>query len=279
MSPVYPINLSKNCVISLFMKRQNDIDKFCTILVEPNSNLPMANYISSGSWLVTTKDPLDFAIACHGSKYKMTMNKRINPPISILTINETCTATNDNMTLLPFYNRQSSYDLKDDSFVDIINNYHLTSRKLWRTFHQSLPKFNLTKLPKELSNIKEIPMDEFISQLKSLGQVTEDSPIPNWVYVLIYAVIALLVGIIIFIVCKYKGRLRLRLPCSAKREGSERVKNFAAKYDRVAQLVSVKTEGDVTTNRDVASAPMLASQKDDPPNNMYPVLKFPVTEQ
>ncbi|CAC5412413.1 unnamed protein product [Mytilus coruscus] len=48
-SPVYPITLSKNCAISLFMKKENDIDKFCKVLVEPSSIFPMANYISSGS--------------------------------------------------------------------------------------------------------------------------------------------------------------------------------------------------------------------------------------
>lgn len=93
ISPVYPINLSKNCVISLFMKKENDIEKFCKIVVEPNSILPLANYISYGSWLVTTDKPLRFAIACQDSKYKTTSNKIINPPLDILTLNESCTAT------------------------------------------------------------------------------------------------------------------------------------------------------------------------------------------
>ena len=62
ISPVYPINLSKNCIISLFMKKEIDVEKFCKVIVEPSSILPMANYISSGSWLVTTDKPFKF---CH----------------------------------------------------------------------------------------------------------------------------------------------------------------------------------------------------------------------
>jgi hypothetical protein len=46
----------------------------------------------------------------------------------------------------------------------------------------------------------------------------------------------------------------------------------------VDQLVSAKTEGDVTTNRDVASAPMLGKPKDEIQNNVYLVLKLPLSE-
>lgn len=75
------------------MKKENDIEKLCKIVVEPNSILPLANYISYGSWLVTTDKPLRFAIACQDSKYTTTSNKNINPPLDILTLNESCTAT------------------------------------------------------------------------------------------------------------------------------------------------------------------------------------------
>lgn len=276
ISPVYPINLSKSCIISLFMKRPEDIDRYCRVLVEPSSILPMANYISSGSWLVTTDSPLDFAIACHGSKYKNTFNKRIYPPLSILMLNETCTATNDYLTLLPFYNKESSYSIVDDSFTKLLHNYNITSRKLWKPFHNSLPKFNLTELPKELKDIKIIPMDNLINRLQNLQRIDVSSKFPNWVYSLIYFVIALLVGVAIFICCKC--RKRLRLPCSAKREGGERKNDFAPKYGVLGQLVSAKTEGDVTTNRDVASAPMLGNPKDEIQNNVYPVLKLPLSE-
>ncbi|VDI77655.1 Hypothetical predicted protein [Mytilus galloprovincialis] len=64
----------------------------------------------------------------------------------------------------------------------------------------------------------------------------------------------------------------------ARRGGGEKVMNFAAKYDKVGHLVSAKTEGEVTTNRDVASAPMLVNHKEDTQNNIYPVLKLPIID-
>ncbi|CAG2205199.1 unnamed protein product [Mytilus edulis] len=270
ISPVYPINLSKNCITSLFLKKRNDIDKYCRVVVEPNSVLPMASYISSGSWLVTTNTPLRFAIVCEKYKQKSTFTKIINPPLNILALNETCTATNDYLTLLPFYSRQSSYTLEDDPFTKVIQNYNLTMRKLWKPFHDSLPKFNLTELPKELKNIKEIPMDNLIYQLKNLQTIQEDSSFPNWVYNVIYLVISLLLGIVIFILCKY----RKKLPCSVKRGSGCKMQNVAPKYDRVSKLVSAKTEGDVNTSRDVPSAPMLDNSKEEVANNLYPLLKL-----
>ncbi|CAC5360969.1 unnamed protein product [Mytilus coruscus] len=72
------------------------------------------------------------------------------------------------------------------------------------------------------------------------------------------------------IVCKY----RKRLPCSAKRGSDCKVQNVALKYDRVSQLVSAKTEGDVNTSRDVPSSPMLDNSKDEVANNAYLLLKL-----
>ncbi|VDI59909.1 Hypothetical predicted protein [Mytilus galloprovincialis] len=143
-------------------------------------------------------------------------------------------------------------------------------RKLWKPFHDSLPKFNLTELPKELKNIKEIPMDNLIYQLKNLQTIQEDSSFPNWVYNVIYLVISLLLGIVIFILCKY----RKKLPCSVKRGSGCKMQNVASKYDRVSKLVSAKTEGDVNTSRDVPSAPMLDNSKEEVANNLYPLLKL-----
>jgi len=108
-------------------------------------------------------------------------------------------------------------------------------------------------------------MDDLISKLNSLGQISNDSSISNWVYTIIYISVALLAGVIIFLICKFKRRLGL--PCSAKREGSKREKNFAAKYDKMGQLVSVKTEGDATTFTEAASAPLLGTHQEDTPNN------------
>ncbi|CAC5401357.1 unnamed protein product [Mytilus coruscus] len=75
ISPVYPINLSKNCITSLFLKKRNDIDKYCRVVVEPNSVLPMASYISSGSWLITTNTPYALPLFVLSFSYYVNIEK------------------------------------------------------------------------------------------------------------------------------------------------------------------------------------------------------------
>jgi hypothetical protein len=54
-----------------------------------------------------------------------------------------------------------------------------------------LPKFNLTELPKELKDIKIIPLDYLINRYKIYKELMVSSKISNWVHSLIYFVIAL----------------------------------------------------------------------------------------
>ncbi|CAC5417991.1 unnamed protein product [Mytilus coruscus] len=72
----------------------------------------------------------------------------------------------------------------------------------------------------------------------------------------------------------YYVNIEKKLPCSAKRGSGCKMQNVAPKYDRVSQLVSAKTEGDVNTSRDVPSAPMLDNSKEEVANNLYPLLKL-----
>ena len=70
-----------------------------------------------------------------------------------------------------------------------------------KPFHNVLPKFNLNELPKELKDVKIIPMDNMINRLQNLQRIDVSPEFPNWVHSLIYFVIALLVRVAIFICC------------------------------------------------------------------------------
>ena len=67
-SPTYQINLSKLCVTTLFMKKGRNIDRDCRTMVMPNSPLPIAKYISSGSWITTTNENINFEM-CVSQSY------------------------------------------------------------------------------------------------------------------------------------------------------------------------------------------------------------------
>ena len=67
-SPVYPVNLSKFCIISLFMRNKEKRHETCRTLVRPSSVLPMAEYMSSGVWIITTQKRLRLSIVCHNGQ-------------------------------------------------------------------------------------------------------------------------------------------------------------------------------------------------------------------
>ncbi|CAG2242291.1 unnamed protein product [Mytilus edulis] len=152
-SPTYPINLSNLCITTLFMKKGRKVLVDCQTLVQPFAVLPMAKYISSGSWLITTRIPLKFAIACRYADQKITSSIEIFPPIDILRLNESCTANNDYMALLPFLHSKSKFQVQDQ-FAELIKAYNFTNIGIWKPFHKTFPKFNLTKLPKELKKYR-----------------------------------------------------------------------------------------------------------------------------
>ena len=266
-SPIYPINLSNLCVTTLFMKKGRKLWVDCQTSVKPFSVLPMARYISSGSWLITTKKPLQFAVVCRASGIKKTTNVQVLPPLDVLKLNATCTANNDYMTLLPFYKKETKFEI-EDPFSRLVKGYNFSDSSLWKPFRTSLPKFNMTKLPKELKNIESIPMDNLIYKLKQLEPIEADFDLPNWAYTMIYFSIAIVIGILIVLFCKYRHKVKCN--CLAKRGSNRGIHIVATKYLGGDQVVSTKVEGDVSTPADAirASAPLLEERS----NNLYPVL-------
>ena len=86
-SPVYPMALSKLCVIALFLKDKERIAKNCNSIIEPNSVLPTASHIIDGLWFVAAQQVVTFTVVCPGKK-KETVD--IDPPIGMVKLNLSC---------------------------------------------------------------------------------------------------------------------------------------------------------------------------------------------
>ncbi|CAC5422638.1 unnamed protein product [Mytilus coruscus] len=106
-SPVYPVNLSKLCVIALFANKENWKTR-CTVKVRPNTVLPMATYLTDSMWAVTTINEFRITIRCD-DKTNMLTDQIINPPTTIINLKRTCTATSDHLTLLSTYQMESTF--------------------------------------------------------------------------------------------------------------------------------------------------------------------------
>ena len=104
---VLPVNLHNLCILALFFKDNNKVDKYCQKIVEPNAILPAATYIASGHWLVTAKAPLEFSIVClasNGRKSPKTQSiQRMTTFVDVISLQSGCHAANDYLNLPPYY--------------------------------------------------------------------------------------------------------------------------------------------------------------------------------
>ena len=203
-SPVYSIVSTEMCVIQVFLGHQDGITKLCKTVIQPNDPSPQARYLTDGHWAITSAVPLTFSVICNStaSSSKVITTRT---PIDIISLDLTCSAFNGYMTLLPFFQKRTHYNLTDQ-FRRFIQNYHFGLIKVWRQFELKVPNFLAIKIPAKLKEIKEIPMDNLINELQESQVELEDMPAgpPFWVYMLDA------VGLIFILVILFKFRRRLR---------------------------------------------------------------------
>lgn len=206
-SPVY---LSKLCVIALFMKDDQAINNSCQTIVTLNSILPIAQYFSGGVWVITTEKMLRLTVVCQSKNDNVEI--MIKPPMTIVKLEKTCTANNDYLTLLPFYQYETHYNF-EEPLNNLFKNYNFTYARFWNTFHTSLPNFKLSSLPKELKHIPSISMDNMISKLNHLDQVRvkDDEPFPFWIYILAAIGLLILIGVLYILVFKRHWVAKLKV--------------------------------------------------------------------
>ena len=112
-SPIYRINLSKLCIVALFMKDKKSIKNNCQNVIQLNKITPMAEYLDDGMWIVVTYRKLRMTITCDNS-----LNNRvqmIKPPLGMIKLEIGCAANNDELTLMPFYDMKTNIQF-DTSF-------------------------------------------------------------------------------------------------------------------------------------------------------------------
>ena len=201
-SSIYPINVSKLCVIALFLNKSNDIENYCQKLVKPSTPLPLATYLYDGTWVISTITSLRFTVVCQDSNLRDS-TQMVNPPLGVLKLGPSCTASNDYLYLPAFYHNESKYEISDPlDDLKISTNF---TAEYWKPLIQKVPSFNLTKLPKHLKSLREIPIDNLIRELYTLDTVPViQKRFPFWAYIIIILGVLLLTSLLI---CKYKSKL------------------------------------------------------------------------
>ena len=91
------------------MKNKDNVKAYCQTEVIPNSLLPKATYVFDGIWIIAMQAELSFSMVCKNYT-KVLLSK---PPISVLSLEMGCSASNDYMTLMPYYHKESTYVISD----------------------------------------------------------------------------------------------------------------------------------------------------------------------
>ena len=76
----------------------------------------------------------------------------VNPPLGIIKLNMSYTATSSYLTLLPYYHNESKANIQD------LKSYNGSSLQIWEQFISNLPNFTKTDIPTVLKDTKEIHM-------------------------------------------------------------------------------------------------------------------------
>ena len=168
IEPLYPVNLSPYCIITLFVGNSENIKDRCTVKVRPNSILPVAKHVKKGLWVIALNKPLVFTFTCDYNNITVPrQTKIVVPPVDTISLPQGCVAFSSKI-VLPSYQEFSStnditaslpFNVKDQNFT------------LWEPLRDEVKlegfSWNLTKL----DDIEEIKMNDLIQTLKSVKKV------------------------------------------------------------------------------------------------------------
>ena len=182
-SPRYPINVSKFCIVALFMDDDRDIAKHCDVVVSSKSVIPMGIHVYAGKWLISTRETFDLSVLCsnpvEGNRISHVTRSliKVRAPLQFIELEQSCSATSGFMTLEAFYSHSSTVILNPDELI--LPEVDVNVLRMWEPFVNQLPNFTEIELPEKLKSIKQINMNKMINTLKALRFQPEEV-IPLW---------------------------------------------------------------------------------------------------
>ena len=196
-SPIYQINLSKSCVIALFLKNKENVQRDCKSMVYLNSRLPIAEYVHSGVWIVATSDVMKFTIVCQ-DRSGMQGEVVVHPPLGVIRLNMTCGAANDYLSLPPYYEKKVRGHIWD-AWGSLLKLRNITHFSLWENFTSNFPNLTTIEISSDLMNLREIAMPAFIDYVHNYRKVDEHGgSISNWSFVVMIFGTCVFILILIF---------------------------------------------------------------------------------
>ena len=105
--------------------------------------------------------------------------------MGVLKLDISCSATNKYLTMLPFYHKATDIE-RVDPYRQLLTMRNNTKISLWEPVVRMFPSFEKTELPRELSGMKEFPIQGLI---ETLHQIERNKichkQMPGWIKVLL----------------------------------------------------------------------------------------------
>ena len=155
-SAIYSVMNTKNCAISLFMKKS--INENCDKIVRTDSTLSSAIYIKPGVWAITLNKPLSITIVCNSKDRKSHI---IHPYVQVLMLQPNCHAYSGEL-ILPAHFQGHSESRIIDKYAPLITVFNQSfTPEIWRSIVQNNDNFKI-HIPKHLENVQKIHMRHII---------------------------------------------------------------------------------------------------------------------
>ena len=208
------------------MNKQDLIAENCRELVKPNVQLPYAEYITNGVWVVVTPKSLRLSIICKRENNLESSWSTINPPFDIITIPQGCTAINDLITLSATFDYRSTATITDD-FVQIMKKtLNISSLSIWKEFNEKVIDYGTIEIPKTLPSVDFIPMDSLLNEIETARQYSTKNKLNMLSFITTGVVTLIIIGVLAYIIkvkCKNRcnGKFIQKFRYFGKRSGTE----------------------------------------------------------
>lgn len=244
---VFPVNLSKLCLINLFLGTKTAVQKYCQTKVNLKTKLPEAHFLFDNQWAIVSHDNLTFTIVCKAGQSEV-KTEILNAPMDVLQVPAGCKATNRYLSVTGSYIQSNTVQTRDENKV-MLKHLNASMSMLWKPLIQRYPTVKKIKLPKQLKQIKDIPLGTLMGHLSELTKVNiqaESKGWSVWVYVSIalgISLLTLVIGLLIYI--KSGGKPTF---CSAGKLWRFGRAKLEPKYAAVSvgtELQTLRAEGNV----------------------------------
>ena len=199
--PLFPSNLNRNCLMTLFNKDRNEINTYCEKNIV-HEKLPNAQYIENNVYIVflpANLKAMTFQIFCSNQK---SYSLDILQYFQILKLNSTCSAHNKYMTLQSFSEGRSKMPV-NDVYKKLLVFNNLTNFQIWHdTVNISQHLINLN-MSNDLKTLKEIPVSDLYSQMyRSYPKINKSNKQLSFITIMSLIASSCIIMIIVIMITK-----------------------------------------------------------------------------